>query len=125
MAAPPLTLIRELEHASLQLEKEDAANNPEYAKWLSMLIVPGSSLGGARPKASVLDDKGNLWIAKFPSANDTKNTGLGKWFYIIWQNHVVFRYRKQKFSNSQVSTTHSYLNVLTGKISDAFTLPLQ
>ncbi|MDZ4787038.1 MAG: HipA domain-containing protein [bacterium] len=75
MAAPPLTLIRELEHASLQLEKEDAANNPEYAKWLSMLIVPGSSLGGARPKASVLDDKGNLWIAKFPSANDTKNTG--------------------------------------------------
>jgi serine/threonine-protein kinase HipA len=40
-----------------------------------MLIDPGSSLGGARPKASVLDEKGNLWIAKFPSSKDDKNTG--------------------------------------------------
>lgn len=75
MATPPWTSLRELEYASLQLEKEDAINDPEYAKWLSMLIDPGSSLGGARPKASVLDEKGNLWIAKFPSSKDDKNTG--------------------------------------------------
>jgi hypothetical protein len=36
-------------------------------KWLNLLINPGSSLGGARPKASVVDDKKNLWIAKFPA----------------------------------------------------------
>jgi len=75
MATPPWTSLRELEYASLQLEKEEAINDPEYTKWLSMLIDPGSSLGGARPKASVLDEKGNLWIAKFPSSKDDKNTG--------------------------------------------------
>jgi serine/threonine-protein kinase HipA len=75
IATPPWTSLRELEYASLQLEKEDAINDPAYAKWLGMLIDPGSSLGGARPKASVLDEKGNLWIAKFPSSTDDKNTG--------------------------------------------------
>ncbi|MFM7359366.1 MAG: type II toxin-antitoxin system HipA family toxin [Sediminibacterium sp.] len=75
MATPPWTSLRELEYASLQLEREDAINDPEYTKWLDMLIDPGSSLGGARPKASVLDEKGNLWIAKFPSSKDDKNTG--------------------------------------------------
>jgi serine/threonine-protein kinase HipA len=72
-----------LEYASLQLEKDDAIKDPEYTKWLSMLIDPGSSLGGARPKASVLDEKGNLWIAKFPSAKDDKNTGA--WEMVLHQ----------------------------------------
>ena len=67
MATPPWTSLRELEQASLKLEQDDALLDPEYAHWLSVLIDPGSSLGGARPKASVLDEKGNLWFAKFPS----------------------------------------------------------
>jgi len=83
MSTPPWTSLRELEYASLQLEKEDAIKDPEYTKWLSMLIDPGSSLGGARPKASVLDEKGNLWIAKFPSAKDDKNTGA--WEMVLHQ----------------------------------------
>ncbi len=65
MAAPPFTSLRELEQASLNLEKEDSIDNPDYLKWLNMLIAPGSSLGGARHKASVMDSKNNLWIAKF------------------------------------------------------------
>jgi serine/threonine-protein kinase HipA len=44
-------------------------------KWLSLLIAPGASLGGARPKASVVDPEGNLWIPKFPSIRDTLDTG--------------------------------------------------
>ena len=44
-------------------------------KWLNQLLRPGSSLGGARPKATVQDPKGDLWIAKFPSKNDEYNTG--------------------------------------------------
>ena len=44
-------------------------------KWLNQLLRPGSSLGGARPKATVVDTEGQLWIAKFPSKNDTNNTG--------------------------------------------------
>jgi len=83
MATPPWTSLRELEYASLQLEKDDAIKDPEYTKWLSMLIDPGSSLGGARPKASVMDEKGNLWIAKFPSAIDDKNTGA--WEMVLHQ----------------------------------------
>jgi len=83
MAAPPWTSIRALEHASLQLEKEDVVNDPEYAHWLNLLIDPGASLGGARPKASVTDEKGNLWIAKFPSAKDEKDTGA--WEMVVNQ----------------------------------------
>lgn len=75
MASPPWTALRDLEYASLQLEKEDAINDPKYMKWLIMLIAPGSSLGGARPKASVIDTKERLWIAKFPSGNDERNIG--------------------------------------------------
>lgn len=75
MACPPWTSLQSLEFASLQLEREDIAKDPEYYKWLTMLIAPGSSLGGARPKASVLDAKNELWIAKFPSRNDGKDVG--------------------------------------------------
>jgi serine/threonine-protein kinase HipA len=74
-ASPPWTSIRELEQISLRLEDEEVTDDPEYLKWLTMLVNPGSSLGGARPKASVLDDKKNLWIAKFPSKTDLKDIG--------------------------------------------------
>lgn len=75
LASPPWTSIRELEQISLKLEDDNAIEDPEYLKWLNMLINPGSSLGGARPKASVVDDKKNLWIAKFPSKSDIKDIG--------------------------------------------------
>jgi len=75
MASPPWTSLRELEYASLQLERDDVMDDPEYLQWLNMLFAPGSSLGGARPKASVMDEKKHLWIAKFPSVHDEKNTG--------------------------------------------------
>ncbi len=72
MAAPPWASLRELEQASIKFEEDDT-NDPEYLKWLAMLIAPGSSLGGARPKASVMDAGNDLWIAKFPSRNDDKD----------------------------------------------------
>ncbi|WP_290795817.1 type II toxin-antitoxin system HipA family toxin [Flavihumibacter sp. UBA7668] len=72
MAAPPWTSLRELEQASLKFEEDDT-DDPQYLKWLSMLMAPGSSLGGSRPKASVMDAQHNLWIAKFPSRNDDKD----------------------------------------------------
>jgi serine/threonine-protein kinase HipA len=75
LAVPPWTSIKELEQTSLRLEEENATENPDYLKWLNILISPGSSLGGARPKASVVDDNNNLWIAKFPSKSDNKDIG--------------------------------------------------
>ena len=75
IATPPWTSIKELEQISLRLEDEEVTDDPEYIKWLTMLVNPGSSLGGARPKASVSDDKNYLWIAKFPSKTDIKDIG--------------------------------------------------
>ncbi|MGC2449424.1 MAG: HipA domain-containing protein [Candidatus Sulfotelmatobacter sp.] len=75
-AAPPLTSLRELQTASLQFEKHiDDEDNPLYEEWLTLLFAPGSSLGGARPKASVRDEAGTLCMAKFPSRNDTRDMG--------------------------------------------------
>lgn len=82
MASPPWTSLRELEEASLKFE-EDNINDPEYLKWVNMLIDPGSSLGGARPKASVIDPEGGLWIAKFPSSKDDKD--IGAWEMVVNQ----------------------------------------
>jgi serine/threonine-protein kinase HipA len=73
MSSPPWTSIRELERAGLQLEQD--GDDKEKLKWLNLLLAPGSSLGGARPKASVLDEKGQLWIAKFPSTKDGYDVG--------------------------------------------------
>lgn len=71
-AAPPWTTLRTLEEASRNFENDE---NGLSDKWLNQLIKPGSSLGGARPKATVTDTKGQLWIAKFPSKNDENDTG--------------------------------------------------
>jgi serine/threonine-protein kinase HipA len=83
LASPPWTSIRELEQISLRLEEDDVSNNSEYLNWLQMLVVPGSSLGGARPKASVLDSNQHLWIAKFPSKQD--DFDIGGWEWIVHQ----------------------------------------
>lgn len=72
LATPPWTTLRTLESASLAFENED--HNDEE-KWLRQLLAPGSSLGGARPKASVIAPDKSLWIAKFPSKHDEWNSG--------------------------------------------------
>ena len=82
-AAPPMASLRELEHAAMQIEKDDNIDNDEYYHWLKMLISPGSSLGGARPKACVTDEQGHLWIAKFPNLNDTHD--VGAWEMVCYE----------------------------------------
>lgn len=72
LATPPWTTLRKLESASLAFEKNEDGMEE---KWLKQLLAPGSSLGGARPKASVVAPDGSLWIAKFPSKNDDVNVG--------------------------------------------------
>lgn len=71
-ATPPWTSLRELEQASIAFENDDTEFDE---KWLKQLLAPGSSLGGARPKASVMAPDGSLWIAKFPSKHDDFNSG--------------------------------------------------
>lgn len=71
-STPPWTSLRELEQASIAFENED---NGLDDKWLKQLLAPGSSLGGARPKASVKAPDETLWIAKFPSKHDDIDSG--------------------------------------------------
>ena len=78
LATPPWTTLRKLESASLAFEKNDGEMEE---KWLKQLIAPGSSLGGARPKASVLAPDDSLWIAKFPSKYDEIN--VGAWEMVV------------------------------------------
>jgi serine/threonine-protein kinase HipA len=73
-----------------------------------MLMAPGSSLGGARPKAGVLDPQGNLWIAKFPSRHD--GVDIGGWETVVhtlatWAGVVTPAGMAKVFSGRQ----HTYL----------------
>lgn len=76
----PLSSVRELQQAANSFENDD--NNEEAKKWLAILMAPGSSLGGARPKANILDENKELWIAKFPSKNDTIDKAA--WEYLAY-----------------------------------------
>lgn len=76
---PPWTSIRELQNAVYQIEND---NNTDIKKWLEIIIAPGSSLGGARPKANILDENNELWIAKFPSKNDDYDKGA--WEFLAY-----------------------------------------
>lgn len=75
---PPWAHIRELQQSAEKFEADEEVSN----EWLELLIAPGSSLGGARPKANIIDDKGQLWIAKFPAKNDTIDKAA--WEYLTY-----------------------------------------
>lgn len=78
---PPWASIRELQHGADLIESNE--DTDEARKWLVILMAPGSSLGGARPKANIVDEEGHLWIAKFPSGNDTIDKGA--WEYLAYR----------------------------------------
>lgn len=76
LRGPPLANIRDLEFAARQIEQSEQQNELPDKKWIAQLIQPGSSLGGARPKASVIDTDGLLCVAKFPSRQDDNDAEL-------------------------------------------------
>jgi serine/threonine-protein kinase HipA len=104
---PPWATVRELQHGAALIESnEDTA---EVRKWLAMLMAPGSSLGGARPKANILDEKGQPWIAKFPSKNDTTNRAA--WEYLAYRLAI----------NAGIEIAESKLELVAGKYHTFFT----
>jgi len=80
-STPPWASIRELQNAAYIFEND--IDNEEVNRYLSILIAPGSSLGGARPKANVLDADKSVWIAKFPSKTDTIDKAA--WEFLAYQ----------------------------------------
>lgn len=83
MAAPPVTTLRELEAVAYQLSNRRIDNLDALRKWLAVLVAPGASLGGARPKANFTETNGSLWIGKFPARDDDRD--VGAWEYVVHQ----------------------------------------
>lgn len=74
-SAPPMTSLAELQAVALELTRKKLDDLPKLKQWLKILVAPGASLGGARPNAN-LSDGNELWIAKFPSADDDRDVAL-------------------------------------------------
>ncbi len=81
LAAPPVTELAELEAVALALTDKRIEDLSALRRWLAVLVAPGASLGGARPKANFTDRDGSLWIAKFPSRDDDRD--VGAWEHLL------------------------------------------
>lgn len=73
---PPVVSLNELMEAAREIEKCFRVHSTPDNRWVERLFQPGSSVGGARPKACVKDGD-DLYIAKFPSISD--DIDKGKW----------------------------------------------
>lgn len=104
---PPWASVGQLQHAVDCIESDQ--DNDEVQKWLAQLIAPGSSLGGARPKANILDEHKHLWIAKFPSKNDTIDKAA--WEYVSYQLAL----------KSGINMSESKIGKVSGKYHTFFT----
>ena len=80
LAAPPFVRLRELEAVARELSARRIDDLDALRRWLSVLVAPGASLGGARPKANFTGTDGSLWIAKFPSREDDRD--VGAWEFV-------------------------------------------
>ncbi len=106
---PPLTDIRELIAASTEIEKSEEKNVLPEMKWVAQLVQPGSSLGGARPKASVIDTDKTLYIAKFPSRKDDYDAGLWEHF----SHQLAIKARINAATTHVLSTSEKYHTLLS------------
>ncbi len=110
---PPLTDIRELIVASSEIEKSEEEDQLPEMRWIAQLVQPGSSLGGARPKASVLDENKNLCIAKFPSRKDDYDAGLWEYF-----SHLLAKKAGINAAETRVISTNDKYHTLLSRRFD-------
>lgn len=83
LATPPVTHLAELATIANALTRKDIHDLDALRRWLAVLVAPGASLGGARPKANFRNKDGSLWIAKFPAHDDDRD--VGAWEGVAWQ----------------------------------------
>lgn len=106
-SVPPWTSAKALQHSVEMIESNE--DNEEIKNWLAVLIAPGSSLGGARPKANIIDKSGQLWIAKFPSKNDSYDKAA--WEFLVYRLAIT----------SGIEMAESKIQMITGKHHTFFT----
>jgi serine/threonine-protein kinase HipA len=113
---PPLTNLRSLVAASMEIEKSEEQNRLPEKKWIQQLVHPGSSLGGARPKAGVRDTDGCLYVAKFPSRNDDYDVSL--WEHL---SHLLAKKAGVNAAETSVVSTGEKYHALLSKRFDRTT----
>ncbi len=92
LAVPPVSDLRELAAVAAAIDRDEGdVSEEQEGRWLRQLVAPGSSLGGARPKAVVRDESGFLCLAKFPARLDRFN--VGAWEFVLnqlaWQAGIA------------------------------------
>lgn len=110
---PPLTDIRALVAASMEIEKSEELNQLPEKKWLLQLVHSGTSLGGARPKAGVMNDEGRICVTKFPSRNDDYDVGL--WEHL---SHLLAKEAGVEAAETSVIETGKKYHALLSKRFD-------
>jgi len=81
-AAPPVTSLAELANIARELTHKRIDDLDKLRRWLAVLVAPGASLGGARPKANFRENDGSFWISKFPAHDDDRD--IGAWEGVAW-----------------------------------------
>lgn len=112
LRVPPLANVCELMQAAHEIEASEELHVLPSKRWLMQLLRPGTSLGGARPKATVKDDDGNLAVAKFPSRKDDYDVALWEHFC-----HVMGRKAGINVADTHVVSGGQY-NILLSKRFD-------
>ena len=110
---PPLADLRSLVAASMEIEKSEEQNRLPEMKWIQQLVHPGSSLGGARPKAGVRGTDGCLYVAKFPSRNDDYDVSL--WEHL---SHMLAKKAGVDAAETSVISTGEKYHALLSKRFD-------
>lgn len=110
---PPLTELRELITASKEIERNEDANTLPEKRWITQLVQPGSSLGGARPKANVMDDNKCIYVAKFPSLKDDYDVCLWEHFC-----HLLAKNAGINAANTRVISTNEKYHTLLSRRFD-------
>lgn len=112
LRVPLLANVCELMQAAHEIEASEELHVLPSKRWLMQLLRPGTSLGGARPKATVKDDDGNLAVAKFPSRKDDYDVALWEHFC-----HVMGRKAGINVADTHVVSGGQY-NILLSKRFD-------
>lgn len=111
LAAPPVTSLRGLESVARELTGRRIDDLDRLRRWLAVLVAPGASLGGTRPKANFTDSDGSHWIGKFPARDDDRDTGV--WEYLAHRLGVragidLPEARMVKFSDFHTFCVHRF-----------------
>lgn len=111
-SVPPVLHIDELLQAAGEIEKSDYKHIEPAEKWVQRLFQPGSSMGGARPKACVESGE-DLYLAKFPSVKDRVN--VSRWEHFA---HLMARECGINAAQTSVITSKSGQDILLSRRFD-------